>query len=55
MTAQGRGLRLVRDGKVVSFGMKDGLFDNGISGLVADDQDRLWLAGSKGIFSLSRS
>ena len=41
MTAQGRGLRLVRDGKVVSFGMKDGLFDNGISGLVADDQDRL--------------
>jgi signal transduction histidine kinase len=55
MTAQGRGLRLVRDGKVVSFGMKDGLFDNGISGLVADDRDRLWLAGSKGIFSLSRS
>jgi signal transduction histidine kinase len=34
--------------------MRDGLFDNEIYGMVADDLDRLWLACSKGIFSVFR-
>ena len=41
-------------GKQVDFSMKDGLFDDEIYGIVADDRDRLWLASSKGIFSVNR-
>ena len=33
----------------------DGLFDNDIYGIVRDGQDRLWMACSKGIFSVARS
>jgi len=57
----GSGLHLLEDGtkvdgaKQVDFSMKDGLFDDEIYGIVADDRDRLWLASSKGIFSVYRS
>jgi ligand-binding sensor domain-containing protein/anti-sigma regulatory factor (Ser/Thr protein kinase) len=34
--------------------MHDGLFDSEIYGLAADDHGRLWMACSKGIFSVSR-
>ena len=34
--------------------IRDGLFDGEIYGIVADDQDRLWMACSKGIFSVPR-
>jgi signal transduction histidine kinase len=51
----GSGLHLrLPTGKLVDFAMKDGLFDDEIYGIVADDQDRLWLASSKGIFSVYR-
>ena len=46
----GGGLRLIENGKIYSFLMRDGLFDNEIYGLAADEQDRLWMACSKGIF-----
>ncbi len=36
------------------FSVANGLFDDEIYGIAADDQDRLWLASSKGIFSLNR-
>jgi ligand-binding sensor domain-containing protein/signal transduction histidine kinase len=55
----GSGLHLLlnaqESGKQIDFSMKDGLFDDEIYGIVADDQDRLWLASSKGIFSVYRS
>lgn len=56
----GSGLRLLHrrsDGQVKasSFFMRDGLFDNDIYGIVPDSQDRLWMASSKGIFSVNRS
>ena len=35
--------------------MRDGLFDNEIYGIIADDQDRLWMACSRGIFSIKRA
>src|SRR5579883_1273461 len=35
--------------------MRDGLFDNEIYGIAADDQGRLWMACSKGIFSVSQA
>jgi len=48
----GGGLRLLENGKMSTFLMRDGLFDNEIYGIVADSQDRLWMACSKGIFSV---
>jgi signal transduction histidine kinase len=35
--------------------MRDGLFDAEIYGIVGDQQDRLWMACSKGIFSVPRA
>ncbi len=55
MGTLGSGLRLLKDGKATSYFMRDGLFDNEIYGIVEDGQDRLWMASSKGIFSVSRS
>jgi ligand-binding sensor domain-containing protein/signal transduction histidine kinase len=50
----GSGLHLLDDGKEIDFSVKDGLFDDEIYGIATDDQDRLWLASSKGIFSVNR-
>ena len=41
-------------GKQADLTVKDGLFDDEIYGIAADDRDRLWLASSKGIFSVNR-
>jgi signal transduction histidine kinase/streptogramin lyase len=53
-TGGGGGLRLVDGQKLSSFTTSDGLFDDDIYGIVADDQDRLWMACSKGIFWVNR-
>jgi ligand-binding sensor domain-containing protein/two-component sensor histidine kinase len=52
----GSGLHLLnpRSGPPVQFTAHDGLFDDEIYGIAADDRDRLWLASSKGIFSVNR-
>jgi ligand-binding sensor domain-containing protein len=55
MGTLGGGLRLLKDGKVVTYWMRDGLFDDAIYGVASDDRDRLWMACSKGIFSVNRS
>lgn len=52
---EGSGLRLLDHGKLTTFLMHDGMFDNEIYGIVRDGQDRLWMACSKGIFSVNRS
>jgi len=49
------GLRMLENGKLSTFLMRDGLFDAEIYGIVGDQQDRLWMACSKGIFSVPRS
>ncbi|MGA3201566.1 MAG: two-component regulator propeller domain-containing protein [Bryobacteraceae bacterium] len=51
----GAGLRLLDHGKMTTFYVRDGMFDNEIYGIIRDDQDRLWMACSKGLFSVSRS
>ncbi len=51
----GDGLRLIDHGTVHSYSVLDGLFDDAIYGIVGDDHDRLWMACSKGIFSVNRS
>lgn len=55
MGTLGGGLRLLEKGRVFPFLMRDGLFDNEIYGITADGQDRLWMACSKGIFSVPRA
>ncbi len=55
MGTLGGGLRLLKDGKIFSYWMRDGLFDDDIYGIVGDQQDRLWMACSNGIFSVDRS
>jgi signal transduction histidine kinase len=49
------GLRMLENGKISTFQMRDGLFDAEIYGIVGDQQDRLWMACSKGIFSVPRA
>ncbi len=49
------GLRLLENGKISTFLMRDGLFDAEIYGITGDQQDRLWMACSKGIFSVARA
>ncbi len=51
----GQGLRLVDSGRVFSFSEADGLFDDAIYGITEDDDGRLWMACSKGIFSVNRN
>src|SRR5262249_43559457 len=51
----GGGLHSVDHGKVYSYFVRDGLFDNEIYGITSDAQDRLWLSCSKGIFSVGRT
>ena len=51
---EGSGLRLLDHGKMSTFLIRDGMFDNEIYGITRDDADRLWMACSKGLFSVSR-
>jgi signal transduction histidine kinase/ligand-binding sensor domain-containing protein len=49
------GLLLLEGEKVVNFTTKTGLYDDDISGLVVDDEDRLWMASSSGISYVPRA
>jgi signal transduction histidine kinase/ligand-binding sensor domain-containing protein len=51
----GDGLRLLQNDRIVTFSVQDGLFDDTIYGVTADDRGRLWMACSKGIFSVNRA
>ena len=52
---EGGGLRLRDQGKMTTFLIRDGMFDNEIYGIIRDDQDHLWMACSKGLFSVNRA
>jgi signal transduction histidine kinase/streptogramin lyase len=52
---EGGGLRLLDQGRMTTFLIRDGMFDNEIYGIIRDDQDHLWMACSKGLFSVNRS
>jgi ligand-binding sensor domain-containing protein len=51
----GEGLRLIDGDRIVNFSVLDGLFDDVIYGIAEDDEGRLWMACSKGIFSVSKA
>ncbi len=51
----GGGLALLRNGQVMHFTSRDGLYDDDIYGITSDNQGGLWLASSKGIFCVKRS
>ena len=49
------GLLLVDGTRTFQFSVSDGLYDDELFGIVADDEDRLWMACSRGIFFVSRA
>ncbi len=51
----GAGLLQASGSRVLSYTMRDGLFDDEIYGIVGDAAGRLWMACSKGIFSANRA
>ena len=59
MGLNGGGLRLLnstpKGAEITAFVTRDGLYDGEIYGIARDDQDRLWMASSRGIFSVPRS
>ncbi len=55
MGTLGGGLRLLKNGQVFNFWMRDGLFDDEIYGIAGDDRGQLWMACSNGIFSVKRA
>ncbi len=50
----GAGLRLIKDNKITGFNTRDGLYDSELYGISVDDQDRMWIACSRGIFWVAR-
>ena len=54
MGTRGAGLLLVDGDRKFRFTSKDGLYDDDIYGITADDRGRLWMACSKGIFFVAR-
>lgn len=55
MGTRGGGLDLLQGNKTSNFAIQDGLYDDEIYGIVADEKDELWMGCSKGIFSVNRS
>jgi signal transduction histidine kinase/ligand-binding sensor domain-containing protein len=55
MGATANGLRMWRDGKILRFQVRDGLFDGEIYGILPDREGHLWMSCSKGFFRVSRS
>lgn len=51
----GAGLRLLDGGNVTAYFTRDGLYDAELYGISVDDQDRMWMACSRGIFWVARA
>jgi signal transduction histidine kinase/ligand-binding sensor domain-containing protein len=51
----GQGLGWLKNGRYFQFHAEDGLWDEYISQILPDERGRLWLAGNRGIFHVSRS
>jgi signal transduction histidine kinase/ligand-binding sensor domain-containing protein len=49
------GLLSIDHGTVSRYTVRDGLFDDSIYAVLSDDRGRLWMACSKGIFSIERA
>ena len=49
------GLTVMEGEKTFRFTVKDGLYDDEVSGIVADNEGRLWMACSRGIFFVNRA
>ncbi|HLI83736.1 MAG TPA: two-component regulator propeller domain-containing protein [Bryobacteraceae bacterium] len=50
----GGGLVVIENGRALTLTEENGLYDNNVYGIVPDGQGRLWMACSRGIFSVSR-
>jgi signal transduction histidine kinase/ligand-binding sensor domain-containing protein len=49
------GLKLLRQGRVVSFGTGEGLPSSSVFSIVEDDAGRLWMASPRGLFWVARA
>ena len=54
MGTLGSGLLRWKNGALVHIHVKDGLYDNRIYSVLADDHENFWMASSKGIFRVSK-
>jgi len=54
MATYGNGLIRFEDGRVSSFGVKDGLLDDKLYAVTQDDFGRLWLTCAQGIFGIEK-
>jgi len=50
----GGGLNRLKDGRLTPITTRQGLFDDVVSRILADDRDRFWMLGNRGIFYVSR-
>ncbi|MDZ4818421.1 MAG: two-component regulator propeller domain-containing protein, partial [Planctomycetota bacterium] len=50
----GGGLSALQNERFTTYTLADGLYDDDILGIAQDGQDRLWMACSKGVFSVAR-
>jgi signal transduction histidine kinase len=50
----GDGLLAIDHGRISRYSVRSGLFDDSIYAILGDDHSRLWMACSKGIFSVDR-
>src|SRR5262249_42088105 len=55
MGTQGDGLWMEAGGRARQITVKDGLYDDEVYGIVADEEARLWMACSRGIFYVDRA
>ncbi|NBB87169.1 MAG: response regulator [Bacteroidetes bacterium] len=51
----GRGLLRLRDGRVAVYTTREGLHDDGIWSILADDQGWLWMSSDRGVFRVARA
>ena len=51
----GRGLLRLRDGRVAVYTTREGLHDDGIWSILADDSGWLWMSGDRGVFRVARA
>ena len=48
------GLNRLKDNKISSFTVKDGLLADDISTILEDDDNNLWLSSARGVFRVSK-
>src|SRR5205823_14094395 len=54
MGTAGEGLKRLKDGKLVAYTSKDGLFDDTVWAILEDDDGKFWMSSNRGIFEVTK-